>query len=327
MNKTINWGIIAPGRIAHKFASDLKLVPGSTLKAVASRSLSRSRDFAELFSVEKAYGSYEELVNDNEVDVVYIASPHTFHYEHTILCLEHGKHVLCEKPIGMNSNQLEKMIALAKQKNRFLMEAFWTRFIPSYKKCRELVNNKYIGDIKFIQADFGFLAPEDSEHRLKNKSLGGGSLLDIGIYPVFLALDLAGEPNEIVARAIIGKTGVDENCSIVFNYPESKILANLSSTIAARTPVEAVICGSEGYLKLNSMWHIPTSLEYVSLNETKKFTFEEKGFGYEYEIEEVNKCILEGKTESDMFSLDSSRRLHRTLDLIRKQINLVYDDQ
>jgi predicted dehydrogenase len=325
MNKTINWGIIAPGGIAHKFASDMKLVSGSVLKAVASRDISRSKDFAAQYSAEKAYGSYEELVNDPEVEVVYIASPHTFHYEHTMLCLENGKHVLCEKPIGMNSIQLQKMIDKAREKNLFLMEAFWTRFIPSYLKFRELVENKFIGELKYIQADFGFSVNNDPNNRWLNKELGGGALLDIGIYPIFLALDIAGEPDEISSKAFIGKTGVDENCCITLKYSKSQVLANLNSTIVGQTPVEALACGTKGYVKLNRMFHIPTSVECLINEKNETFNFEEKGFGYEYEIEEVNSCLRKGKTQSELFSLDSSLRLHRTLDSIRKQINLQYE--
>jgi predicted dehydrogenase len=308
MADTINWGILAPGQIAQKFASDLKLVPNAKLRAVGSRDLIRSREFAREFGAEFAFGSYEELAKSPNIDIVYIASPHTFHFEHTMLCLENGKSVLCEKPMAMNSRELEAMIQKAKEKKLFLMEAFWTRFIPSYKKFRELVFNGTIGNVKYIQSDFGFHLPYNPSHRLWNKNLGGGSLLDIGIYPVFLALDIAGFPDEIAAKCAFSKDGIDESCSMIFSYSSGKTIASLSSTIVADTPVEAVVCGEKGLIKLNRMWHIPTTIELTLNNEKSKLIFDEKGFGYEYEIIEANNCLLEGKTESEILPLSVSRK-------------------
>lgn len=324
MINKINWGILAPGHIAHKFASDLKVTPGANLMAVGSRDINRSKEFAKQFGADKAFGSYEDLAKAPEIDVIYIASPHTSHFEHTMLCLENGKNVLCEKPMAMNSRELEIMIKKAKEKNLFLMEAIWTLFLPSYRKFRELITDGTIGDIKFIQADFGLLAPENPSHRIRNKELGGGSLLDIGIYPVFLALDIAGIPEEISSKGILSKTGIDENCSMIFNYPSKNITANLFSTILSQTPVEALVCGTKGRVKLNSMWHIPTSVEIFVNGKTNVLSFKENDFGYKYEIAEVNKCISAGKKESEIFSLSSSSDLHRTLDTIRKQIKLEY---
>lgn len=326
MMKKIRWGILATGGIAHKFASDLKLVKDAELTAVASRNLEKSKEFARKFNIKNAYGSYEELAHSGDVDVVYIATPHTLHYANTLLCLENGKHVLVEKPAGMNSRQLNDMISLASQKNLFFMEAFWTRFIPSYLKFRELALDGTIGQIQYIQADFGFIGSTDPNHRLQNKSLGGGSLLDIGIYPVFLSLDIAGNPDEILSTAIINKVGIDETTSILFNYRENRINSNLYSTIVANTPVEATVFGNKGSVTLKRMWHIPTK---VSLNltngKTKKYSFPEKGFGYEYEAREVNKCILEGRMFSEIFPPSASQLLHSTLDEIRQKIGLVYE--
>lgn len=322
--KRINWGILAPGNIARKFASDLKLVPGSILKGVGSRHIERSKAFAEEFGAGQAFGSYEELAKSPDIDVVYIASPHTSHFEHTMLCLEHGKHVLCEKPLAMNSHQVELMHKKAKEKNLFLMEAFWTRFIPSYQKFRQLALDGTIGEIKLIQADFGFNLPFEPNHRLWNKELGGGSLLDIGIYPVFLALDIAGVPDEIKAKAFFSQTKIDESCAVIFSYESGKKIASLSSSIVSHTPIEAIISGTNGRIKLKRMWHIPSSIEIETETEKQTIKFEEKGFGYEYEISEVNKCLLEGKTESELFPLEFSHKLHQTLDKIRRQIGLEY---
>lgn len=322
----IKWGIIAPGKIAHKLASDMQLVNDAKIVAVASRNLYRAKDFAKQYSIEQAYGSYTELANDPNVDVVYIASPHTGHFEHSLLCLNKKKHVLCEKPLAMNSKQLTKLIATAKANNCFLMEAFWTRFIPSFIECREIIESGDIGEIKYVQADFAFKAPVDHEKRLYNKSLGGGSLLDIGIYPVFIALNLLGKPEKILSTAIIGDTGVDESCNILFNYPSKKASANLFSSILTNSPIEATICGTKGEITIESCWHHSEQLTFCDEEGNKRaIKTELRGYGYVYEIEEVNKCLAQGKTESEFFSLAESQQLHQTLDNIRQQIGLVYD--
>ncbi|PKP37236.1 MAG: hypothetical protein CVT98_06340 [Bacteroidetes bacterium HGW-Bacteroidetes-15] len=324
MNKVINWGIIAPGRIARKFASDLKLVENANLLAIASRDIDKAREFAKEFGADRFYGSYEELVHDPDVDVVYVASPHVFHFEHSLLCLENGKHVLCEKPMGMNARQVMELARVADQRNLFLMEAFWTNFIPSFVKFRELVANGVIGDIKVIQADFGFKANYDINARTFNKELGGGSLLDIGLYPVFLALELAGEPDQIKASAIIGSTGVDETCSMIFNYPEKGIVANLSSSFLVSTPTEALIYGTLGTIKMHAQWHAPTRISIFKDGKEDVLKFDEPGFGYEHEIQEVVSCLLDGLTESKSFPLTKSILLHQALDRVRAEIGLRY---
>lgn len=325
VNKKIKWGILATGRIAHKFASDFQFVEDADLIAVASRSLDNSKAFAQEFNAPKSYGSYAELAADKEIDVVYIATPHVYHYENTLMCLESGKHVLCEKPVGMNSCQLRYMIDKAREKNLFFMEALWTRFIPSYQKFRELALSGTIGDIRIIQSDFGFVARSAPGNRLINKDLGGGSLLDIGIYPVFLALDIAGEPDQIKASAILNSDGIDETCHISFIYQSKKIIAQLSSTILVNTPVESVILGPKGRIRLNRWWHTPSAIDIEKDGEVEHIDIKEKGFGYQFEIMEVNKCIKEGKTESDLLPLSQSVQLHRILDTIREQIGLKYD--
>ncbi len=325
MEKIIKWGILATGRIAHKFATDLKLVPDAEFYAVASRDKTKSEDFKNKYGAKVSYGSYEELTLDPEVEVVYIATPHSMHFNCTMMCLEAGKHVLCEKPVGMNSVELDQMIKKAKEKGVFFMEALWTRFIPSYLKFRELVLDGTIGEPKYVQSDFGFVAPPTPGWRFVNKTLGGGSLLDIGIYPVFLSLDLFGVPESIEARAILNKYDIDEVCSMVFEYRKKQLLTALSSTIAANTPVESAVYGTRGNVKLNRWWHTPTSVTLTVDGRTEQFDFDEKGFGYQYEAMEVNNCIKKGATESEVFPLRRSVELHKTLDLIRGQIGLKYE--
>ena len=324
MKKIWNWGIIAPGRIAEKFASDISLVEGANLYAVASRNHSRAQRFANQFNAEVAYGSYEELAKDPRVDVVYIASPHIFHFEHSMLCLQNGKHVLCEKPMGMNAQQVEELSRVASAKNLFLMEALWTKFSPSFRKCYQIVNNGDLGEIRYIQSNFCFKAEYDTTKRLFNKTLGGGSLLDIGIYPVFFALELTGKPDAILASAAIGTTGVDESCSIIFQYKQKRILANLSSSFLVNAPTEAIIAGSRGFIRMHSKWHEPTSFDLVIDGEKQHYSFDEPGFGYQHEIEEVIKCLNHGDLQSAEFPHSKSLRLHETLDQIRQQIGLEY---
>jgi predicted dehydrogenase len=224
----------------------------------------------------------------------------------------------------MNEKEVLRMIFKAREKNVFLMEAIWTRFIPAIKKALELVESGAIGDIVHIKADFGYKAQYDPAWRLFNKELGGGSLLDIGIYPVFLILLLIGEPDEIAADTIIGRTGVDELISAYFKYNNGK-MATLYSTLIANTPVEAEISGTKGHIRINRMWHMSRSLE-LHLNDGKMeaFEFSYKGMGYEYEAEEVTSCLQRDLKESDFLPLEFSLRLIRVLDMIRKKCGIKY---
>ena len=195
--KTYNWAILGCGRIAQKFAADLQLLPNVNLYAAASRNIEKAQDFVSTFSFDKAYGSYKEMVADEDVDIVYIATPHSFHLEHSLLCLNSKKAVLCEKAFAINQKEVLQMIAASKENNSFLMEAFWTRFNPDFLKVLEMIKSKELGELQHVKCDFKFFAAFDKQHRLFNKNLGGGSLLDIGIYPVFTALMTLGVPNEI----------------------------------------------------------------------------------------------------------------------------------
>jgi predicted dehydrogenase len=324
--KKYNWGILAPGRIAHKFTSDLKLLPNANLYAVGSRNEQRASEFALQYGIEKAYGSYEDLAADPQIDVIYIASPHVRHYPDTLLCLNQGKAVLCEKPVAMNQKQYQIMIDTARKNNVFFMEALWTRFIPSFIKFKELVDSGTIGDIKIIESDFCFKAPYDKKGRLFNPLLGGGSLLDIGIYPIFMALSLAGVPEYIRSIVKIGTTNIDESCTILFRHI-SGILSTLYSSIVNNGRTQTNVYGSKGYIRLNTMWHMPTSIDLILDKESPKhFSFKEPGNGYQYEAIEVMKCLDTGKIASDIFSWEMSTDLISTLDLIRKNSGIQYPD-
>ncbi len=321
--KTYKWGILGPGKIAHKFAKGLSAVPGAELVAVASRSLPRAREFAREYNVAKFYGSYEELVTDPEVELIYIATPHVFHHEHTLLCLKHKKAVLCEKPFAMNTQQVEEMIETAKKENVFLMEALWSYFLPHYQYVLELVRSEKFGKLLSLEADFGFEAPYLPENRLFNKGLGGGSLLDIGIYPVFAALTLLGKPESISAKAEFGQTGVDESCQIDFKYP-SGAQASLQSTIKKMTPSIATLHFEDARLRINRRFHEPTSITILHNNKEETICFDLTTNGYNFEAQHVQHMLWQGRIESTVMSFEKSLDLIGLLDDIREEIGLVY---
>jgi len=324
MNKKTRWGIIGLGKIAHKFASDLQHSQSSILQGVASRSIEKATEFAMKHNAISAYDSYEKLVNDPKIDVIYIATPHTFHFENTLLCLQHNKAVLCEKPLGINSTQVKTMITEATTRNLFLMEAIWTRFMPSIEKVLELLNEKTIGEITSIQADFGFRSEFNSESRLYNKKLAGGSLLDIGIYPIFLSLLTLGIPTAIKAMARMTSTNVDSFCAMLFDYTNGE-KAILSSTLETDTPTEAYIHGTKGIIKLHNRFHQPTTITLFKNNEETVFELPYTGNGYFHEIEEVNTCFQNGRTESSKLPLAFSEQLIEIIDRVKSHIGLHYE--
>ena len=325
MTRKINWGIIGPGRIAHKFASDLLLSGNSKLYGVASRNIERAREFGQQYNAVKHYGSYEELAKDPDIDVIYIATPHTFHYENTMMCLQEGKSVLCEKPMGVNTAEVRTMIEEARSRNLFLMEAMWTRFIPGTEKMLELIGSGAIGNISFIRADFGFKAGPDRPERVFNKKLGGGSLMDIGIYPLYLALLLMGVPADVKAVARMYETQVDSYCAMLLDYADNS-KAVLESTFEADTPVEAYIYGDKGTIKMHKQFHHTKKLSLFQDGKSGKvFDIEYTGNGYYHEIEEVNNCLINGKTESSKLPLSVSLDLITMIDRVKQEIGLWYD--
>lgn len=324
MEKTIKWGIIGTGYIAQKFAEGLTVVNNSKLQAVGSRNIETARKFGEKYNIPNVYGSYEELASDPDVDVVYVATPHNLHLSNTLMCLENGKHVLCEKPFAVNGVQVRKMIEKAKEKNLFLMEAMWSRFIPNVLKAKELITNGTIGEVKFLKSDFGVNFPFDPNHRIFSRELIGGSLMDIGIYPVFLSLFLLGKPKKINATAGIGSTLVDNTCSMGFSY-DKDLVSVLYSTSIAKTDVTSEIHGTKGKIIFDEWWFTPVPMHHIDEHGNKhSYNFDFKGNGYNYEAEEVVNCLLQGKKQSDKMSWEDSLLLIDTLDEIRKQCGIVY---
>ncbi|WP_439128871.1 Gfo/Idh/MocA family protein [Polaribacter sp.] len=320
--KTIKWGIIGLGSIANKFATDLATIENAELVAVASRSQEKADEFAKKYHSKKAYDSYEKLAKDSGVDAVYIATPHSFHKAHSILCLQNKKAVLCEKPFAMNLQEVQEMIAVAKENNVLLMEALWTYFLPHYQYVLNIFKTKKYGDLKELKADFGFSRPYDTKSRLFKKEVGGGSLLDIGIYPIFVALSTLGNPLDIVANATFFENGADSECNMFFDYGNAK--AYLKSTLIKETPTEAIFTFNDAIVRVNTMFHQPSTVTIIIDNKEETIDFGYKTIGYNFETEHFNQLIRDEKKESDVMTFEFSEKLIKTLDKVRYLIGLEY---
>ena len=323
MAQEVRWGIVGLGSIAHTFAKDLALVSGGTLTAVASRSIDKAKEFANEYGVEHTFDSYDALFDSNEVDVVYIATPHTSHESLSVKAMEKGKHVLCEKPMGVNPEQVEQMIAVAEKNKVFLMEALWSRFNPSIQKTKQLVQNGEIGSIGFIYADFAFYAlGRDAENRLLNPNLAGGSLLDIGIYPIFLSYLMLGMPKKIQASSHFYKTGVEMQTSMIFEYENAQAI--LYSGLNSKSEMKAEISGSEGSIFLHSRWHEAQGYTIEKQGELIDYGLPTHGRGYTYEIEEVQDCLISGQLQSNIWSHQNSKDLARLLYEVRQKSGVIF---
>ena len=323
MSDKIAWGILGLGGIAHKFARDLTLVKGAVLQAVASSSQERADAFAKEHKANTAYGKYESLYLDPLIQVVYIASVHVDHAPQSLAALEAGKAVLCEKPMGINAQEVKAMMALAKAKKVFLMEAFWTRFNPAMLEVKRQIEQGRIGDLRHVQASFAMPRwNDDPSGRLLNLTKGGGSLLDIGVYPVFLAYLLLGKPNKILATANFNDQGTETQSSIIFSYPKTQ--AQLYSSLTHPFTMEAKIYGEKGELTIAPTWHESESLSWKIGDTITQEQFPKKGKGYVHEIEEVHHCLNNNMLESEQWSLKDSLNLIELMDQIRKKVGVVY---
>jgi len=323
-DKRIKWGILGAGWIASKFAKALQVAGNSELYAVGSRDITKAQKFASNFNIPNAYGSYEELLQDAEIDVIYVATPHNLHLEHTLLALDHQKHVLCEKPMGVNQKEVKIMMEKASEKNLFLMEAMWSRFLPNIIKTKELVASGTIGDVKLLTAFFSILSKYGPEHRHFNLDLCGGTVLDTGIYNIFLSLLLLGKPKSITAAAALSEQGCDNSCSYTFNY-DHDTLAVMYSSFLANSPIVAEIHGTKGKILLEHIWFCPGKVKLIHQDGSEEtFDFDIESNGYQFEAEEVANCILAGKTQSDIWSLNDTLQLVEAMDTIRKQCGIVY---
>lgn len=324
MTKTYRFAIIGTGGIAQKMAEALDFAPGALKYAVASRNLETAQSFAQQYGFERAYGSYEEAAADPNVDVVYVATPHNLHMQNTLMCIDHGKHVLCEKPLAVNGAEVRAMIAKAKEKGVFLMEAMWSRFLPHIKLAKQLVDDGVLGNIQMLVADFCIQRSVDVVNRKFNRELIGGSLLDIGIYPVFLSQLVMEEPIGFDAHAGIGETGVDYSLSVTLKYPGVK-MGVIQSSFLVESGVKAAIYGDKASIIFDGFWFMPGNLKvrYVDGNEDV-YTFNTLGNGYQYEVMEVMRCLGNGWAQSPLMSWDDSLRLIDRLDAIRKKCGVWY---
>lgn len=324
MEKVIRWGILGPGTIAHRFAEGLSVLPDAELVAIGSRSSDRASKFADEFNVPKRHGSYADLANDPDVDAIYVSTPHPFHKEYSILCLEAGKAVLCEKPMAVNARQVKEMIDCARVSKKFLMEAMWTRFLPAIAQVREWLAEGAIGEPRMLTADFGFRSGWNPDGRLLNPNLAGGGLLDVGVYTIAMAcMVFGGVPSRIASMAHIGETGVDEQAAMVLGYDAGQ-LAILSCAIRTNTPHDARILGTEGSIYIPGFWHTTSAALHASGKEPERVEIPFKGNGYEYEAIEVMRCLREGKLESNIMPLDESLSIAKTMSEMRAQWGLRY---
>jgi predicted dehydrogenase len=325
----VRWGISSTGRIAHDFAAALARVPDAELIAVASRSQERADAFAAKHNARTAYGSLAAMLEDADIDVVYIASPHSEHCREALQVVAAGKHVLVEKPFGLSADQARQVFEAAEQSDVFVMEALWSRFLPAHVRLRELVADGAIGEVVGVQASFGFPFPFRPEHRLLNPELGGGALLDLGIYSINSAMQLLGSPDEVSATATIGPTGVDVNTVVSLRFPGGAI-AVASCSLVGLDPSTATIIGTEGCIQLPTGQHCPEYLTIRTLEQARAGSAGERlelptgGDGLRHQVHEVHACLRAGRQQSDVMSWQHTLDLMTTLDRARACIGLRY---
>lgn len=328
MKKVTNWGIMATGKIAHTFAKAVNSVEDARLYACASRSAEKAAEFGALYGAEKCYGSYEELAADENVDIIYVASPMSCHYENVKLCFEHGKNVLCEKSITLNSKQLRELIEIARKKNLFFMEAMWTKCLPAFRKAKEWVDEGRIGEIKAIRADFSNAVDFDENDRLFRPELGGGALLDLSVYPLsFITSFLGFKPEKITSAVNIDKLGVDMDEAIIMQYKNA--YASFVSGFDIDNENRAVIVGTDGRIAFNPWFFCSDT---VRLHGKDNKLIEESITphlcnGYEYEIMEAQECLAEGLKESRIIPLSDTLAVMEIMDSLRKEWGFAYPEE
>jgi predicted dehydrogenase len=326
--QSFNWGIIGPGNIAHDFAKDLKHVqyPRQKIYAVLSREKNSAAEFAREYDVPHYFATINEFIKlKKELDAVYIATPHTLHFEQALTCIKNGIPVLCEKPVTINAKQLRQLLHASAKYKCFLMEGMWVRLLPSIKRVSDLIKEKVIGNIISVNANMSYHAPYDPNSRYFNPALGGGSLLDLGIYPLFLATMVLGKPRVIKAIGKLSAKKIDESCAVLLQYKTGQY-AMLESSLIAQTDLTATIYGEKGTIKIPAPWNEkPTSIQVSFYNGTKAdYPCHWEGHGFQYEIEEVVHCVMKNKTESALLNHQLSMDIMDTMDRIRKQIHVTY---
>lgn len=324
MNDYVHWGVLGTGRIANKFAEGLRHAPGARLIAVGSRSKESAETFGDRHNVEHRHIGYEELAANPEVDVIYIGSPHTYHHSHTKLALDAGKNVLCEKPFTINATEATDLVRLARSRSLFLMEGMWTRFFPIMEVLRSLLEEKVIGEPQMLVADLGIRRTPESRPRLFAPELGGGALLDVGIYPISFASFLFGKPARIESLAEFGEYEVDEQAGILLGHHAGQ-LAILYGAIRTETPKEAIILGAKGSIRLHANFVKPSKLTLEVYGKfTRDYEIPIEGNGMHYEAIDVMNCLRAGAGESETMPLDESVSIMETMDAVRAQWGFVY---
>jgi len=326
MSNKIRWGILGTGRMASDFATGLTKVNDAELVAIGSRTKDSALRFAEKFNVPDIHEGYENAARDENVDVIYIATPHNSHKDNAVLCLENGKAVLCEKPFTINAEEAEIVIKLARNKNIFLMEAMWTRYIPAVVKLRELLDEQVIGNVQLMLAGGAFIPEFDPEFYLFNHELGGGVLLDAGVYLVSMASMVFGAPDKILAMGQLGKTGVDEHDAILLEHGNGA-LANLYVSLRGKSSPDLTIIGDKGKIYAHAPIFCPGKLTITADGKEEVIELPFEANGYQFEAMEVGRCLKEGKTESGIMPLDETLQIMRTMDNIRSQFGLKYSNE
>jgi len=318
-----NWGILGPGGIAKAFAEDLKRLDGHSIAAVGSRTLSNAQSFVNTFG-GTAYGSYEELVADPQVDAIYVATPHPAHKENVILALNAGKPVLCEKPFAVNAAEAQQMVDAAHKNGVALMEAMWARFLPHYAQVREIIQSGVLGKIHTIHADHGQRLADQNIPRLVEPALAGGALLDLGIYPVSFAHMILGNPSKITSSAVLTDKGVDAQTSMIFDYADGA-QAVLNTTMIEQTPCRAVVAGLNGWLEIDRTFYNPASMRVV-LNDgtTSEYPSSYVGHGLREQAEVFKQLVTSGQRQSQILNWQDTVDIMKTLDQVRSQIGLKY---
>lgn len=319
-----SWGIIGTGGIAQAFVDDIKLASGHSIGAVGSRTLSKAQEFTESIPGAIAYGSYQELVQDRNVDAIYVASPHPMHCEHTLLALNAGKPVLCEKPFAISAKQAQLMIQTARKNNVALLEAMWTRYLPHIAKVREILSSRVLGQIQSVEADHGQRLADQNIPRLMDPALGGGALLDLGIYPISFLHLVLGTPTQITARAVMTDKGVDAQTSAIFDYSHGA-QGVINTTMTALTPCRAVISGLLGRLEIDTTFYNPTTMRVILFDGTvTEFPNTYIGHGLREQAIEMARVVRAGELESPLMPWDETVEVMKSMDQVRAQIGLIY---
>ena len=320
----LRWGILATGGIAHAFTRDL-LTAGLVVTAVGSRRADAASAFAAEFAIAHAHGSYEDLVADPDVDIVYVATPHPRHAENAILALEAGKHVLVEKPFTLNAAEAAHVRDVARAKGLLAMEAMWTRYLPHMVRIRELIAGGALGEARAVRADHTQRISSDPAHRLNALELGGGALLDLGIYPVSFAWDILGAPTTIVASATLGPTGADSEVATIFTHASGAVSTSISASHAAGPNVAHVI-GTDARIDIDAVWYSPTTFRLVRPDGTviEEYTSTLEGRGMQFQALAAEAYIAAGRTDSDVLPIDETVAIMATLDEVRSLIGVRY---